>query len=60
MLAAGGEVLLERLPAAGKGGQGVVWQLQGPGAAGRSSLGWPLGDIFGRGKTRGRKKQRER
>ena len=28
MLAAGGEVLLERLPAAGKGGQGVVWQLQ--------------------------------
>ncbi|RVW52877.1 hypothetical protein CK203_089611 [Vitis vinifera] len=47
MLAAGGEVLLERLPAAGKEGQGVVWQLQGPGAAGRSSLGWPLGDIFG-------------
>ena len=28
MLATGGEVLLERLPAAGKGGQGVVWQLQ--------------------------------
>ena len=28
MLAAGGEVLLERLPAAGKRGQGVVWQLE--------------------------------